>query len=373
MDLYLHIGTEKTGTTSVQKFLRKNRELLARNGILYPEAPGPQNHTGLAAAAQDVEKVGPLRKSLGLTSEEAVRKHRAEMMAAFKAELGARPWKTVVMSGEHCSSQLGEDAEVRWLKDWLAPLFDTIRIVIYLRRQDDFLLSLYSTAVKSGATHSIRVPADKALKARYDHWGLLERWAHVFGREAMICRRFERARLKNGDIVDDFLDAAGIDPGLDFERPEDVNESMDAETLEFLRLFNQHVPRFEKGKVNPSRDNVVSLLSKASGSGPLLTLGADELARFMGQFHDGNARVAAEYFGGARSDSDDPLFAPRADTRARTRQAVLTVERAVELCARLWQEKQAQVDRIAERAKRRRDAARGERKRRRGAEEDLDR
>lgn len=373
MDLYLHIGTEKTGTTSVQKYLRKNRELLARRGILYPEAPGPQNHTGLAAAAQEIGKVGPLRKSLGLTGEDAVRKHRIEMMAALEAELAARPYGKAVMSGEHCSSLLGEDGEVRWLKDKLAPLFETIRVVVYLRRQDDFLLSLYSTAVKSGAAYPIRVPPEKALKARYDHWGLLERWARVFGREAIICRRFERATLRNGDIIDDFLDAAGIDPGADFERPEDVNESLDAETLEFLRLFNQHVPRFAKGKVNPSRDNVVSLLSKASSGGPLVTLDTDELSRFMTRFRDGNAKVAAEYFGGARSDSDDPLFAPRADTRERTRQAVLSVERAVELCAWLWQEKQAQVDRIAERAKRRRDAARGERKRRRGAEEDLDR
>lgn len=372
MELFLHIGTEKTGTTSVQKFLRSNREFLARHAVLYPESPGSQNHTGLAVAAQDADKTGPLRKASGVVGTDAVLRHRAEMMAGLKAELAQRRFGKAIMSGEHCSSLLGEDDEVRWLKDQLGPLFDRIRIVVYLRRQDDFLLSLYSTAVKSGATFPIRVPQEKALKARYDHWGLVERWARVFGRENMIVRRFERAGLKNGDIVDDFLDAVGVDPGMGFERPDDVNESLDAETLEFLRLFNQHVPRFIKGKVNPSRDNIVGLLSRASGGGALPTLDADELTRFMAQFREGNARVSTEYFGGPRLDSDDPLFAPRADTRERTREAVLTVERAVELCAWLWQEKQAQLERIAERAKRNREAARGERKRRRLGNEGLE-
>ena len=69
MDLYLHIGTEKTGTTSVQKFFKANRALLAKNGIVYPVAPGKQNHMGLAASAQDTAKRGPLRKSLGIRNE----------------------------------------------------------------------------------------------------------------------------------------------------------------------------------------------------------------------------------------------------------------------------------------------------------------
>ncbi len=78
MELYLHIGTEKTGTTSVQKFFRANREVLAQNGIIYPLAPGKQNHMGLAASAQDIGQArGPLRKSLGIKTEAEARTFRA--------------------------------------------------------------------------------------------------------------------------------------------------------------------------------------------------------------------------------------------------------------------------------------------------------
>ncbi len=369
MDLYLHIGTEKTGTTSVQKFFRANRELLAENGIIYPEAPGRQNHMGLAASAQDIGKRGPLRKSLGVRNDAEARKFRAEMLAGLAEELAAKPYKRAFMSGEHCSSRLIEDDEVQWLKDQLGRFFDDIHILIYIRRQDDYLLSTYSTSVKSGSTNPLRIPTERAIEQRYDHWSVLSRWARVFGRDKIICRKFERSNLKSGDIVDDVLEAAGIDPDLSFTRPEDVNEALDAETLEFLRLFNKFVPRFEGREVNPARDNIVALLSRVS-NGPLITMAEGELDRFMALFDESNRKVADEYFGGPIAGSDNPLFLPRSDKRARTREAVLTAERAVELCAAVWQEKQAQVDRIVERAKRNRAAAHAERHRRKGALDD---
>ena len=36
----LHIGTEKTGTTSIQKFLFQNRRKLLSSGTLFPESAG---------------------------------------------------------------------------------------------------------------------------------------------------------------------------------------------------------------------------------------------------------------------------------------------------------------------------------------------
>jgi hypothetical protein len=351
VELYLHIGTEKTGTTSVQRFFGANRELLARQGILYPDTPGNRNHTKLAAAAQDPTEIGPLRKSLGIRTRESIQKLRAELIAGLKDEYASRDFKTVVMSGEHCSSRLLEDDEVQWLKDILTPYFDKVHVVVYLRRQDAYLLSIYSTTVKSGATFPLRLPPDHAIRNRYDYWPFLSRWARVFGRDAIICRKFERSALMNGDVVDDFLGVAGIAAGPQFERPEDINESLDASTLEFLRIFNRHVPRFVDDRINPAKANVINLLTEVS-KGPLVTLSDEQLAEFMAIFEESNSKVAKEYFGGIRSGPGDPLFEPRSDKRDRTAPVPLTVERTVEIAAYLWQEKQAQIDRAIERARR---------------------
>lgn len=351
MDLTLHIGTEKTGTTAIQRFFKQNRETLGELGICYPTAPGNETHIGLARAALRFEKRGPLRRSVQVRTDDDVRNFRETLLARLSAELGQKAYRFAVMSNEHCSSHLLADEEVAWLKDALAPLFETIRIVVYLRRQDDYLLSSYSTAVKSGATHALAIPRERAVHTHYDHWELLSRWARVFGRDNIIARRFEKTALKAGNVVDDFLDCVGIDASL--PRPDTANESLDAESLEFLRQFNHHIPRLTEDGISPLRDNVVPLLSQIS-KGPLLTLPDAELADFMAQFRQSNAKVAEEYFGGVRTDSDDPLFAARNDTRPRVTDVTLTVDRVVEICAWLWQSKQAQVDRVTERLRKKR-------------------
>jgi hypothetical protein len=355
VDLYLHIGTEKTGTTAVQRFFKINRETLARSGILYPAAPGNENHTGLAVAAQNLSRRGPLRKLRGVNSTEQAEEFRSILIRELASELSVGHYRTVIMSGEHCSSRLLDDAEVQWLKDALSPFFENIWIVVYIRRQDDYLLSTYSTSIKSGSTRELAIPPERLIQFRYDHWNLLSRWARIFGRAQIICRKFERSALKSQDIVDDFLSVTGTDPAPELVRPEEVNESLDADSLEFLRLFNRHIPRIAKKGLNPERNNIVPLLSRMS-HGPLVTLEEGELARFMAMFRESNRQVADEYFGGARENPDDPLFEPRADTRPRTSHATLSVERAIEICAGLWQEKQAQLERVAERAKRRKAA-----------------
>jgi hypothetical protein len=40
--VYLHIGTHKTGTSSIQNFLLNNQEYLRERGFLYPTAGRPK-------------------------------------------------------------------------------------------------------------------------------------------------------------------------------------------------------------------------------------------------------------------------------------------------------------------------------------------
>lgn len=351
MNLYLHIGTEKTGTSSVQNFFGNNREALARMGVLYPETPGNRNHTALAGAAQEISVRGALRKTMNIKTNEDVESLRKRLVEGLAAEYASRPFDKVVMSGEHMSSRLLTDEEIGWLKNILTPHFEKIYIIVYVRRQDDFLLSTYSTGVKSGVVRTLDIPPQEVIQGRYDYWNLLSRWARAFGEEQIICRKFDRSALKSGDIVDDILDIIGIEANPEFDRPKDANESLDAEALEFLRLFNEHVPRFVEGSINPLRANVIGLLSQKS-QGPLITLGEAQLQEFMGYFAESNRKVAAEYFGGARNDPGDALFGPRTDTRPRTPPVTLSPEKAVEIAAYLWQRKQEQVERLVERAKR---------------------
>ena len=47
VDIVLHIGSSKTGTTTLQRVLRRNPEALRATGHLYPRTPGSVRHTKL--------------------------------------------------------------------------------------------------------------------------------------------------------------------------------------------------------------------------------------------------------------------------------------------------------------------------------------
>ena len=48
MDVVLHIGSGKTGTSSIQAFLHQNHAQLASLGTLYPQSPGRPRHSRLS-------------------------------------------------------------------------------------------------------------------------------------------------------------------------------------------------------------------------------------------------------------------------------------------------------------------------------------
>jgi hypothetical protein len=341
MRIFLHIGLEKTGTSSIQRFFRLNREALKKRSILYSLVAGNENHMALAAAAQDERKADDLRLIYELDSPEKIRKFRVRLSEDLAAEAARSRCSTLVFSGEHCSSRLTSPQEVETLIRFLSAVSDDITVIVYLRRQDEFLCSTYSTDVKSGHTGPMRVPGPELRKNRYDYDLLLERWCSVVGREKLICKIYEAGRFPNSDVVPDFAKTVGISSIDNYQRPKRINESLDVGTLEFLRLFNTAVPRFKNKKLNPSRGKIVQLLQRFS-KGPRPTLPLMEVTEFMAGFRDSNARVAEKYFGGAQPDGD-PLFGKIGQHDNRAEMQPLSTEAAVAIAAHLWEDQQEKV------------------------------
>lgn len=359
MVLYLHIGTEKTGSTSIQRFFAANRERLAANGILYPSAPGRANHLALAGLAHK-KPGGEIWRKLKIESEDDYKSFRAELRSNLAAELASHAGEKTILSNEHCSSRLKSTAEIEDLRLFLSEFFDDIRVVVYLRRQDDFFVSTYSTAIKTGHTEPLALPQPHKLANRYDYWDLLSRWAAVFGRERLICRKFERESLAGGDVVRDALAAMGIAEREDYERMPDANKSLDAASLEFLRLMNTHCGPDRRAR------KIIATLERLS-DGPLIDLTEEGRRELMENVRNSNACVAREYFGGELEHSDDPLFRPRSDLRPRVSNQVLSTDKAVAIATALLAE-QALARQHARAEGRRRPRRRGQKVRALAAE-----
>ncbi|MDZ7839283.1 MAG: hypothetical protein U5R46_00460 [Gammaproteobacteria bacterium] len=210
----LHIGTEKTGTTTIQQFLAKNRSQLLKKGVLVPASAENKyhNHIKLVAYARADDRQDNLRRSLGIENERDLERFRYRFRSELEREIktAGRNAQTVVLSSEHCHSRLTSAAEVERLVDLLRPLVEDLAIVVYLRRQDKMAVSLYSTYLKLGGTGKEVFPKTATESHSYYNLdGLLDRWARVCGEPSIIPRIYEPVELKEGDTVRDFLELIG--------------------------------------------------------------------------------------------------------------------------------------------------------------------
>lgn len=293
---YLHIGTEKTGTTSIQHFLAANRDVLRADGFLYPKSLNSPNHMALARYALDDDRVGDLRKVIGVEDAAAVARYRQRIGQGLQQEIAAGPLpRVLILSNEHCHSQVTGDAEVARLAAFLRKFARRITVILYLRPQHELALSKYSTHIKMGGRGVNPFPdTGKGLPPYYDYQSLTQRWAAHFGIENMQVRLFDRRELVDGDLLDDVSAVTGVDRES-LATPPKQNESLSPEGLELLRVLNEHVPRFIDGKRNPMRGVLVQQMEEVfPGKG--LVVGRRSAETFLAAFEDGNDMVRSQYF-----------------------------------------------------------------------------
>ena len=157
LELYLHIGTPKTGTTSIQGFLRSNREVLRTNGILCPLTFGK----GRMARQVLPDLIGVRRSTEGGLQDRPKRRGRLTDDAGVQLgrELqGGNYHKTIFSERIPSGSGWGKFRKSSPCEHSWRNSSRKIFIIAYIRRQDDYVSSAWSTASKGGATEQFSPP-----------------------------------------------------------------------------------------------------------------------------------------------------------------------------------------------------------------------
>ncbi|HWY16792.1 MAG TPA: hypothetical protein VNX86_16775 [Rhizomicrobium sp.] len=288
---WLHIGTEKTGSTSIRNYLALNRAALLSQGYLYPRTPGATSHYALTAFALDDARIEGTRRTLGIGNQESVSRFRAEFVDSLEKEIATSGAKTVIFSNELLSSSVRSPSEVARIKALCDAIARQTKIVVYLRNQTDFLVSRYTNIVWGGGTNEFQFRGRPALA---DYSRLLDRWAQAFGRENIVARRFELADFPGGDLLADFAGATG----LDHTRLRPVsrfNESLDAESLAFLRAINRRLPHGLANRISPFRGRIVRVLQQRRG-GTKFIVSSTLAEQIEEAFRGSNELVSNTYF-----------------------------------------------------------------------------
>jgi hypothetical protein len=344
----LHIGLEKTGSTSIQATLAKNRELLLAQGVLYPRSLGERSHVKLYTFASDGD-LDEIKFQCGLRDATALGEFRRGIFRDLESEISGHDPRTVCISNEHCSSRLHSLSEIERVRDLIAHCCSSVSIIIYLRAQGDSHRSAYSTYVKTGGVGPFEYPTDQLIDGRYDYDAIIEKWATVFGPDNLDVRLFDDERLAGGDVVTDFIEKLALEAPISaFSIESQRNVSLSRFSIEFLRSINKYIPYRTGSQMNPVRGNLHELVEQFGDDTPFE--GDIAIMTALDQaMSAGNERIRQRYF----PQMEGPLFKPTRPSPVVKAPIAPIPEAGIRLMARLWEAKQQQVLQLRQRLEQR--------------------
>jgi hypothetical protein len=313
-NLILHIGTEKTGTSSIQTFLDLNRNELTKNNIHFVSCAGNTNNRKLPAAMlDDAHAMHDDFFLLNcLDTKEKILDFKESFFSDFEKEIEGlnSSVHTVIISSEHFHSRINNDHLISKLKTFLQKYFDRITIICYLREQSQVCESWYSTALKNGHCSYLSQFAQECHPDNnyYNYFENLKHWGHVFGLDSMIVRLFEKKEFHNEDLLDDFVYL------IDKELVGKLNKGIKKENESLTSVGQLIALSLNQALKNPNTCDSVSirklqlakskLYTKLSGKGACLTV--DDYERIEADFKISNALLSQLYFNNRK-----PLFCKR--------------------------------------------------------------
>lgn len=203
--LIIHIGSQKTGSTSIQTFLTQNPEKLRAAGLCYVKAGrGPASHNRIAVKYMT-------------TNFPAI-------MEKLVAEVRSAPEMTHIVSSE----MLFTPRLARSLAEHLpSDLIADTRIIGYIRRQDKFLEAMFKQVVKTGRFTGS--PAEYMTKrdAALNYSKVLDAYAAEFGPHNIDIIPYEPARFAMKNVILDIARRLGL-TGIS---PDDLPQSFSNITL----------------------------------------------------------------------------------------------------------------------------------------------
>ena len=311
--LYLHVGMQKTATSAIQKFLYDNRELLLSRGYKYDRMP--YVYPGYARERNATFLYKYIFDADGKPDHNAINERREAGLE--KVAEWFETADNVILTDETLWLMISREKRnpLPRLVEFAKEQDAQIKVIVYIRKQDDYFESLYKQHVKEG----LAIPWDQAiadpgkLSIYLDLEANLKRIEEAVGRENVVVRKFDRSLFEgNGNTVQsDFMLQLGLEMTDEYVlREDEVNKSLDNNYTEIRRIMNYLKPEFPDPDRSIQKGIVAAAVKcqECRGRNDKASLFSAETRReFMDRYAEGNKAVAMRYF-----DSEE-LFAPGAD------------------------------------------------------------
>jgi hypothetical protein len=301
MKCIVHIGTEKTGTTTLQQWLYSNRSALSAQKVYLSNICGKPNNRYLSYFFEPAGRKSRCQL-FNEHNDEAVFYEGFLDRLSSEIRNASTDHDVFVISSEHFHSRVTSTEDISSLASFLNKQFNEINVVCYFRNQYEMAISAYSTALRVGSSLSIneylssKVTPDNYY---YNFVDIAENWSGCFGKDNCIFKLYDNKSLVDGDIRKDFL--REILPNINGEKikfkSESTNKSFACLQAAALRAINKHVPLWGGSQNHTSLSNNhlqrQLLLVKSLQRG---VLNAHCRSEIDSLFEDSNKKFFAKYF-----------------------------------------------------------------------------
>ena len=217
--IWLHIGSPKTGTTSLQGFLNDNAQALRADGRMNFVESGRAHiaHNQLASAS----RMGNAGRVFDQICREADTMPDCPNVVSSEMLFNAFTAKKLAAS---------VPAEMK----------GRTKVIAYIRRQDSYLEALYKQLLKNSRIEPDRQAFLDDARRRVRYLDTLNTYADMFGHKNIIVRPFSPKSLIAGDVVQDFAAQIGLDITKDLKLDQGFsNKSFSAEMSELLAVMGE--------------------------------------------------------------------------------------------------------------------------------------
>ena len=232
--LFLHIGLHKTGTSSLQESLIKNKNFLKNENII---------------VLSDLPNMIELSKEKP-SNDSLVKKCILELNEKISRYNSTKPIKIIISNEGLSGNPYKGYQNTKGIAENLSKITNGIntKVIIYLRKQDEFIESLYIQSIKEGKTHDFNKFLQSFKRNTFDWCKYLNIWLQFFSKNQLRIRIYDKQFLKN-NIISDFANIIKSEVLINDKEDYNINLGYSKNALEVARTLNQYLSKEEGQRI----------------------------------------------------------------------------------------------------------------------------